>query len=313
MSELFPQIAPFDSFDLSVTEIHTIHVTRFGNPEGQPIIFLHGGPGGGVHPKNAQFFDPEKFHIILFDQRGCGNSKPFAEISENDTWSLVGDIEAIRNHLEIEKWGVFGGSWGSTLSLAYAITHPERVSWLILRGIFLGTDREINHLYVDGASRLFPDEFDKFLAPLNESEREDIIGSYYKKLQSEDSAVRSEAARAWSIWEGSIIKLIPDAQTIEEMGDDKFADAFARIECHYFTNSCFFESTDFILHNVHRIKDIPGVIIHGRYDVVCALESAWSLHKAWPKSELKIIPNAGHSASEPGICSELLSAVKKFS
>jgi len=313
MTELYPEIKAFNTFELSVTEIHTIHIEQYGNPEGQPVIFLHGGPGGGINPSNAQFFDPKKFHIILFDQRGCGQSKPFAELKENDTWSLVGDIDSIRKHLNIDKLAVFGGSWGSTLALAYAITHPDKVDWLVLRGIFLGTNREIKHLYVDGASRFFPEEFEKFLAPLDESERDDIIGNYYKKLCSDDKGVRQTAAKAWSQWEGSILKLIPDVELIEEMGGDKFAEAFARIECHYFRNSCFFEATDYILHNVHRIKHIPGIIIHGRYDVVCAMESAWQLHKAWPQSTLKIIDNAGHSSAEPGIRNELLAAVQHFS
>lgn len=312
MRSVYPEIAAFDTFELTVSEIHTIHVERYGNPDGNPIIFVHGGPGGGARPKDAQFFDPKINHIVLFDQRGCGKSKPFAELRENDTWSLVSDMESIREHLKIDRWGVFGGSWGSTLGLTYAITHPERVQWLVLRGIFLGTQREIEHLYVDGASRFFPEPFDQFLGVLEEAERADIIASYYKRLCSEDQSIREEAAIAWSQWEGSLLKLIPESKIVEEMGDITFAEAFARIECHYFMNACFFESTDYLLHNVHRIKNIPGTIVHGRYDVVCAPESAWALHKAWPQSTLEFVADAGHSSSESGVTHKLLEAVDKF-
>ncbi len=310
--ELYPPIEPYETFRLSVSELHSLYVEQVGNPEGKPVVFLHGGPGGGVSGNYRRFFDPEKWRVILFDQRGCGRSTPFAELRENTTHDLVADIEKIRRHLNIEAWTVFGGSWGSTLSLAYAEAHPERVRGLILRGIFLLRKHEIDWFYQEGASRIFPDAWREYLAPIPEDERGDLVNAYYKRLTSGDRKLRIEAARAWSIWEGATSKLFPDEGFTQGFGSERFAEAFARIECHYFTNRGFFEHDDELLRNIDRIRHIPAVIVHGRYDVVCALANAWDLHEAWPEAELEIIPDAGHSAMEPGTRTALLNATDRF-
>lgn len=312
MRTLYPEIEPFNTGFLKVSDLHTIYFEEAGNPKGTPVIFLHGGPGGGMIPNYRRYFDPKKWRIILFDQRGCGKSTPFAEIKENSTWDLVSDIEKLRNKLEIKTWSVFGGSWGSTLALSYAIKHPEACEKLFLRGIFLLRKKEIDWFYQEGCSKIYPDAWDHYVAPIPMDERGDFVKAYYKRLTSPDIKVRKEAAKAWSIWEGSTSKLIPDTDVIERFGDDEFADAFARIECHYFTNKGFFTEDNFLINNVDKIRHIPTVIVQGRYDVVCPAESAWELHRAFPESHLHIIADAGHSLSEKGITDKLIEYTDKW-
>ena len=311
--ELFPNIEPFNTFSLPVSDLHTIYVEESGNKNGKPVIFLHGGPGGGVDPKYRRYFDPEKWRIIMFDQRGCGKSTPFAELEENTTWNLVSDIEKIRNHLSIDKWVVFGGSWGSTLSLAYSQTHPDSCKGLILRGIFLVRKKELDWFYQEGASNIFPDRWESFLEPIPVEKRDNLMQAYYEVLTGEDHSKKIEAAKAWSTWEGSTVKLLEDENFISDFSDDKFAEAFARIECHYFMNNCWFNSDNHLIENMHKIKHIPGVIIHGRYDIVCPVIQAWDLHKAWPEADLHIIPDAGHSIFEDGIKNKILEYTDRFS
>ena len=312
MRQLYPPIEPYTQRTLSVSPIHTIYYEEAGNPDGKPVVFLHGGPGGGIVPAYRQFFDPERWRIILFDQRGCGKSTPHAELTENTTWDLVDDIEKLRSHLQIDQWTVFGGSWGSTLSLAYAQTHPNRCKGLILRGIFMLRPKEIQWFYQSGASYIFPDAWEGYLAPIPEAERADLVAAYYKRLTSDDPETRQTAAKAWSIWEASTSKLIPDTDLMERFGEGSFADAFARIECHYFINGGFFNQPDQLLNSVEKIRHIPAVIVQGRYDVVCPMTSAWELHRAWPEAEFVIVKEAGHSATEPGITSALVSATDRF-
>jgi proline iminopeptidase len=307
---LFPVAPLHQEFDLKVSELHTVKVRTYGNPNGIPVVYLHGGPGGGTKPENTKYFDSDKFFVVLFDQRGCGDSKPFAELSENTTWDLVADIEQIRRKLSIKTWFVFGGSWGSTLSLAYGIRHPESCRGFILRGVFLGTEPEIKHLYVDGTSRQFPENFEIFLQPVD-GKTDNIIERYYSLLTSEDKAVRQRAAKAWSQWEGAVSRLLPNLKSINEMGEDSFADAFARIECHYFRNKCFFETPNYLLENLSRITHLPCHIVHGRYDLVCAPEIGWKLHKAWPGSTLEFVADAGHSSEEPGTALALMAAMNR--
>jgi len=312
MRTLYPSVEPYEEGMLSVSEIHTIHYEQVGNPNGKPVVFLHGGPGGGIIPDYRRYFDPMAYRIVLFDQRGSGKSTPHASLEENTTWHLVEDIEKLRNHLGIESWQVFGGSWGSTLSLAYAITHPDRVRQLVLRGIFLCRPKEIKWFYQDGASWIFPDVWEQFVNVIPGPERGDMVTAYYRRLTSEDPEVRLQAARAWSIWEGSTSKLFQDAHLIEEFSDAEFATAFARIECHYFMHNAFFETENFLIENIGRIRHIPAVIVQGRYDVVCPITSAWELHRAWPEADLEIISDAGHSASEPGTINALVLATDKY-
>jgi proline iminopeptidase len=276
------------------------------------VIFLHGGPGGGTTPIYRQFFDPQRWRIILFDQRGCGKSTPYAELEDNTTWALVSDIEAIRETLGLEQWTVFGGSWGSTLALAYAQTHPDRCNGLILRGIFTLRQKEIRWFYQEGASFLYPDAWEQYLAPIPEAERDDLLTAYYRRLTSEDRQTRLEAARAWAIWEASTSMLMPNANLVNRFGADEFALAFARIECHYFVNRGFFDRDDQLLHNLDRIRHIPGVIVQGRYDVVCPATTAWELHRAWPEAKFVLIQDAGHSALEAGIVHSLIEATDAF-
>ena len=309
---LYPPIEPYTTAFLPVSARHTLYVEAAGNPNGKPVIFLHGGPGGGTIPIYRQFFDPERWHIILFDQRGCGQSRPHAELAENTTWHLVADIEAIRQHFGIEQWVVFGGSWGSTLALAYAQTHPERCCGLILRGIFTLRPEEIHWFYQGGASYLFPEAWATYLAPIPPEERHDLLAAYYRRLTHPDRAIQLEAARAWSIWEASTSKLIPDNAAIERFGEATFATAFARIECHYFVNGGFFDTPDQLLARCDRLRAIPGVIVQGRYDVVCPMKTAWDLHQAWPEAEFIVVPDAGHAATEPGIISALVEASDRF-
>jgi proline iminopeptidase len=315
MSELkilYDPIEPFDSGRLKVSPIHELYYEQCGNPQGKPVVFLHGGPGGGVSPDYRRYFDPEIYRIVLFEQRGSGRSTPHASLEENTTWHLVADIERLREHLKIRTWQVFGGSWGSTLALAYAETHPDRVAELVLRGIFLCRPKEIQWFYQEGASEIFPDVWEEYLKVIPEAERGDMVNAYHRRLTSDDAAVRLEAARAWSIWEGSTSKLFFDPSMIEKFADPEFALAFARIECHYFMNNAFFDSDNYLIEHVGSIRSIPGVIVQGRYDVVCPATSAWDLHRAWPEAELRLIPDAGHSISEVGIIDALVRATDHF-
>jgi proline iminopeptidase len=312
MLHLFPDIEPFVSHSISVDTPHVIHVEECGNPAGLPVLFVHGGPGAGCEPYHRRFFDPEIYRIILFDQRGCGRSTPHAELTANTTQALVKDIETIREHLAIERWILFGGSWGSTLSLVYAETWPARVMALILRGIFLCRPHEIEWFYQQGASRLLPDYWHDYVAPIPEDERDDFLHAYYRRLTSDNELTRMAAAKAWSLWEGRAATLLPTAAVIDHFSNPFTALSLARIESHYFVNHSFLQDNQ-ILRDAGRLKDIPGVIVHGRYDVVCPLESAWDLHKAWPEAELHIIDDAGHAAAEPGITDALVRATSRFS
>jgi proline iminopeptidase len=312
MKTLYDPIEPYEVGRLQVSPIHNLYYEECGNAEGQPVVFLHGGPGGGVLPDYRRYFDPAAYRIVLFDQRGSGQSTPHANLEENTTWHLVSDIEQLREHLGIENWMVFGGSWGSTLALAYAQTHPARVRSLVLRGIFLCRPKEIQWFYQDGASAIFPDVWEQYLRVIPEAERGDLLGAYHRRLTGDDEAVRVEAARAWSVWEGSTSKLFPDPDMIEHFDDPEFAIAFARIECHYFMHNAFFDTDNYLIENVGKIRHIPAAIVQGRYDVVCPMMSAWELHRAWPEAELQVIPDAGHSMTEPGILGALVDATDRF-
>lgn len=312
MSNLFAPIEPYNSFMLHASELHTIYVEEVGNPEGKPVIFVHGGPGGGLEEKHRRYFDPSIWRVILFDQRGCGKSLPFGEIRENTTFDLIADMEKIREKLNISSWHIFGGSWGSTLALAYAICHPERACSLMLRGVFLVRAKEISWFYQEGAHNFYPEEWEHFLAPIPVEERHDLLSAYHSRLTSKDPEIVRQAAVAWSRWEGSTSKLKKDGKFIEHFGEDKFAYAFARIENHYFYNRAFFTQDNWILNHAHKIQDIPGVIVQGRYDMPCPPISAYDLHKAWPKAEFLLIEEAGHSLSEPGITTALLDAVDRI-
>jgi proline iminopeptidase len=312
LRQLFRETKPYRSEYLKVSNLHTIHFQECGNPRGKPLLFLHGGPGGGIEPLYHRYFDPKKWRIVLHDQRGCGKSTPFSELRENTTWNLVADIEKLREHLGIDRWVVFGGSWGSTLSLAYAEAHPERCKALVLRGIFLLRRSELFWFYQEGANQLFPDAWEHFLAPIPKRERGDLMKAYYKRLTSPDRHMRQKAARAWSIWEGSTSKLLFDPALVKKFGRGRFADAFARIEAHYFVNRGFMKRDDQLLRDVRKLRGIPGVIVHGRYDVVCPIRSAWDLHRGWPEAKLVIVPNAGHSMTEPGIRSALIEETERF-
>jgi proline iminopeptidase len=314
MKSLYPPIEPFARGRLKVSEIHELYYEQSGNPSGQPAIFLHGGPGAGLIPAYRQFFDPKHYRVVLFEQRGCGRSTPHASLEENTTWHLVADIEALRKHLGIDRWLVFGGSWGSTLALAYAETRPDRVTALVLRGIFLCREKELNWFYQqnEGTSAIFPDAWEDYVRIIPPAERDDMLSAYYRRLISEDEAVRLEAARAWSIWEASTSKLLPDPALVERSGEPSFALAVARIEAHYFVNKGFFESDNYLIENVARVRNIPGVIVQGRYDILCPMMTAWELHRAWPEAELRIIADAGHAATEPGISSALVEATDTF-
>jgi proline iminopeptidase len=313
-SWLYPPVQPFDAGHLDVGEGHQVYYEQSGNPAGKPVIFIHGGPGGGTNPNHRRFFNPDAYRIILFDQRGCGKSKPHASLEHNTTWHLVSDMERIREKLRIERWQVFGGSWGSTLALAYAITHPKRVTEMVLRGIFLVSQRELEWFYQEGTSELFPDAWEEYLKPIPLEDRGDMIQAYYKRLTSQDRSTRLAACRAWSIWEGFTSSLYTKIDDVKaSFGEETFAEAFARIECHYFVNKAFFKSDSWILDNCSSIAHIPAVIVHGRYDVICPLSTAWQLHKALPGSELFITPDAGHSAFEDGNARALVAATDRFS
>jgi proline iminopeptidase len=307
MKSRYPPIEPNKTGFLQVSRLHTLYWEESGNPKGKPIVFLHGGPGAGTDPNHRTFFDPYSYRIILFDQRGSGKSLPHACLEENTTWDLVEDLEKLRKYLGISSWVVFGGSWGSTLALSYAITHPQRVLGLILRGIFLGSQEEIQWFYQSGAKYLFPDLFQDFSKMIPLEERDNLVKAYYKRLSLEDSTERLKYAKAWSIWEASTVRLEFDPAFFTSFTQDFKADAIARIECHYFLNDCFFKENQ-ILKSVNVIRSIPGFIIHGRYDVICPLDSAWKLHQVWPEAKFQIVSNAGHSASEPGITNALIKA-----
>ena len=311
---LYPDIAPYATGRLKVSAVHELYYEQSGNRRGKPVVFLHGGPGGGTDPKMRRFFDPKKYRIVLFDQRGCGKSRPHASLEANTTWDLVADIERLRVLLGIERWQVFGGSWGSTLALAYAQTHPERVTELVLRGIFMLRRWELEWFYQDagGAAALFPDLWEEYLKPIPVSERADMMGAYHRRLTSTDPATLLAAARSWSIWEGATSNLRFKPDSIAQFGDPTYAAAFARIECHYFVNRGFLRSETQLLEDVGKIRKIPGVIVQGRYDVVCPMRSAWDLHRAWPEADLKIVPDSGHSAFEVGTVHELVAATDRF-
>jgi proline iminopeptidase len=311
MRQLFPPIKPYQTHALPVSGGHVLHIEECGRYDGIPVVFLHGGPGAGCEPYHRQFFDPDVYRIVLFDQRGCGRSQPHAGLQDNTTAALVADIETIREWLGIEQWLVFGGSWGSTLALVYAETHPERVSGLILRGIFLCRNRDIHWFYQDGASSILPDFWQDYVGVIPEPERNNMITAYYRRLTGEDEVARMAAAKAWSVWEGRASTLLPRTAVIEHFANPLTALSLARIECHYFINDSFLEDNQ-ILQRAGRLHGIPGVIVHGRYDVVCPLEQAWLLHQAWPQANLEIIPDAGHSATEPGIVDALLRATGNF-
>lgn len=312
MRTLYPEIEPFDSGFLNVDARHSMYYEQCGNPEGKPVVILHGGPGAGCGAKIRRFHDPRAYRIILLDQRGAGRSTPHADLVDNTTWTLVADIEKLREHLGVDRWQVFGGSWGSTLALAYAEKHPQRVSELVVRGIFLLRRWELEWFYQEGCSRLFPDAWEKYLAPIPEVERGDIISAYHRRLTSENENVRLEAAQAWSIWEASTSFMLQDEDFINSHQDAHFALSFARIENHYFVNGGFFEVEGQLLRDAHRLKGIPGVIVHGRYDVVCPIANAWDLHKVWPEATLVISPTSGHSAFEAENASALIEATDSY-
>jgi len=311
MRALFSPIRPFKTHSLSVSQGHQLYVEECGKADGLPVVFIHGGPGAACEPYHRQFFDPKIYRIVLFDQRGCGRSTPHAELAGNTTGELVEDMETIRTALDIDRWVVLGGSWGSTLGLVYAETHPSRVLGLILRGIFLCRPRDIHWFYQEGASNLLPEQWENFLRSIPEPERHDLVAAYYRRLTGEDEVKRMAAAKAWSLWEGHASTLLPRPAVLEHFGNSHTALSLARIECHYFMNDCFL-APDQIISNAGRLQDIPGIIVHGRYDVVCPVEQAWTLHRAWPKARLQIIPDAGHSATEKGIVDALITATSQF-
>jgi len=311
MPKAYPSQTPYKTYRLRVSELHDLYIEESGNPNGKPVVFVHGGPGGGTEPWQRTFFNPSMYRIVLFDQRGCGKSTPHAELRDNTTWDLVADMEKIRELLGIDQWVVFGGSWGSTLALAYAETHPQRCKAIVLRGIFLIRPEEIRWFYQEGCSWIYPDAWEHYVKAIPEAERGDFLQAYYKRLTSADAEVRKAAAKAWSIWEGSTSKLLPNEDMIARFGGDEFADAFARIECHYFVNNGFFRPNQ-LLEDVGKIRHIPAVIVQGRYDVVCPMKSAWDLHRAWPEAEFNVVADAGHAASETGIMAKLIEATDRF-
>lgn len=309
---LYPAIEARRTGRLAVSPLHELYWEESGNPDGLPVIAVHGGPGGGSSPEMRRFFDPNRYRIIVFDQRGCGRSTPHSELRENTTWDLVGDMEQLREHLGVERWVVFGGSWGSTLALAYAATHQDRVHGLLLRGIFLLTKSELNWFYQNGASNLFPDSYDRYIAPIPEAERGDLLNAFHKRVTGDDPKVRATAAAAWARWEGETLSIQGPGSRPPRFDESDFLDAFARIESHYFVNGGFFENDGWLLDQAAKFGALPGVIVHGRYDVITPLASAWALKKAWPAADLKIIPDAGHSSLEPGIVNELIRASDGF-
>ena len=312
MTSLYPAIEPYRSGWLDVGDGHEIYFEESGNPEGKPCVFVHGGPGGGSSPEARQFFDPQRYRIVVFDQRGCGQSRPHASLEANTTWHLVADMEQLRRELGIERWLVFGGSWGSTLALAYAQAHPEVVTELVLRGIFLLRPQEIHWFYQHGASELYPDSWQSYLAPIPEAERDNLLQAFHRRLTSDDESTRLAAARAWSVWEASASFLVQNKDFMDKLDAPAAALAMARIECHYFINGGFFETPNQLLENIGRIRHIPCVIVQGRYDVVCPPVTAWDLHRAWPEAQFQLVQEAGHSAFDPENTATLVRATDQF-
>jgi proline iminopeptidase len=311
MSQLYPPIEPYASGMLDVGDGHSLYYERVGTPGTKPAVFLHGGPGGGCSPDHRRLFDPARYDLLLFDQRGCGRSLPHADLTANTTWHLVADIERLREMAGVERWMVFGGSWGSTLALAYAETHAGRVSELILRGVYTATRAEIEWYYQWGVSQMFPDKWERFVAPIPEDERGNMVAAYNRRLTGDDHVAQLEAAKAWSLWEGETITLLPNPALTDQHSDDHFAIAFARIENHYFHHDCWLEPGQ-LLRDAGRLKGIPGLIVHGRYDMPCPAHYAWALHKAWPDADFHLIEGAGHAYSEPGILDQLIKATDRF-
>ena len=309
---LYPPVEPHRHGLLAVGHGHEIYWEECGNPEGKPAVFLHGGPGAGCDTRARRFFDPARYRIVLFDQRGCGRSRPHASLEHNTTWDLVADMEQLRVHLGIERWQVFGGSWGSTLALAYAQAYPTRVTELALRGIFLLRESELDWFYQQGASALFPDRWEAYAEPIPEQERGDLMRAFHRRLTGADRTAAIAAARAWAVWEGSTSFLLTDDDNVRKWGEDDFALAVARIECHYFVNGGFLRGENQLLDDVGRIRHIPAVIVQGRYDVVCPMTTAWDLHRAWPEADFRVVPDAGHSAFETGMTDELVRATDRF-
>jgi len=311
--EPYPPIEPHRQGHLAVGNVHEIYWEECGNPEGKPVVFLHGGPGAGCDPRARRFFDPARYRIFLFDQRGCGKSRPHASLEHNTTWDLVADIERLRAFFGVERWQVFGGSWGSTLALAYAETHPDRVSELVLRGIFMLRKAELDWFYQEGASSLYPDRWEDYVAPIPPAERGDLMRAFHRRLTGPDPGAALAAARAWAVWEGATSYLVANEDDVRNWGEDAFALAVARIECHYFVNGGFLQRESQLLDGVGRIRHIPAVIVQGRHDVVCPMFTAWDLHRAWPEAEFEVVADAGHSAFEPGNTDALVRATDRFS
>ncbi len=309
---LYPAIPPRRNGWIRVSKTHNIYFEECGNPDGMPVVILHGGPGGGTNPLMRRYHDPAKYRIILFDQRGCGRSTPHAELNENTTWDLVRDMEYLRQYMGVERWQLFGGSWGSTLALIYAITHPQHVSSLILRGIFLLRRAEVLWFYQDGCNWLFPDAYAQFVSLIPPNERDDIVAAYYRRLTCENREIRLAAAREWSAWEASTLCLLQNPYRLKNFASDNYVLAFARIEAHYFYNQGFLPEDDWILKNISALQHLPCTIVHGRYDVITPLRNAWSLKEIWPQADLRIVPDAGHAMSEPGTRHELIAATNHY-
>lgn len=307
MRSLYPKVEPYNTRRLPVDDLHTLYVEECGNPSGVPALYLHGGPGGGIEERSRRFFDPEGYRIVLFDQRGAGKSRPHAELERNTTAHLLADIETVRETLGVERWLVFGGSWGSSLSMLYAQAHPDRVLGLVLRGIFLCRPFDFDWIYVHGAPTMFPDHYEEYVAEIPEEERDDMVRAFHRRVTSDDEAERKRAARTWALWEARTSTLRPSEETVESLANPETSLAMARLELHYFVNDCFLEPNQ-ILRDVPRIRGIPGWIVHGRYDAVCPPRAAWDLHRAWPEAELRWIPDAGHADTEPGITGALIEA-----
>jgi len=312
LRELYPPIEPHRSGYLRVSPLHEVYFEECGNPRGKPAVFVHGGPGAGADARSRRFFDPRRYRIVVFDQRGCGRSRPYASLEQNTTWDLVADMEKLRRHLGIERWLVFGGSWGSTLALAYAQKHPQRVTELVLRGIFMLRKWEIDWFYQSGASAIFPDFWEDYVAAIPRAERTDLVAAFYRRLTSPRRSTQLAAARAWSVWEAATSYLRTDLANVAAWGEDQFAIQVARIECHYFVNKGFMRREDQLLRGVRRIRHIPSVIVQGRYDIVCPMQTAWDLHRAWPEADFHIVADAGHSALEPGNTDALIRATDRF-
>jgi proline iminopeptidase len=310
--ELYPPTEPYDRGTLAVGAGHTLYYEQCGNPAGKPALFLHGGPGGGGDVNARRFFDPSGYRIVIFDQRGSGRSRPAGSLAANTTWHLIADIECLRRQLGVRRWLVFGGSWGSTLALAYAETHPEAVSELVLRGIFMLRRKELAWFYQIGASEIFPEQWQAFLAPIPRTERGDLLAAYHRRLIGTDERARLDAARAWSLWEGATSSLAPNPQRESDFSTAEFALPLARIEAHYFVHRGFMRSEKQLLEDVTRIRHVPAVIVQGRYDVVCPMASAWELSQAWPEARLRVVQDAGHSAYESGTTHELITATDSF-